>query len=62
MRTKRDVHEGRVWCPRRGEVDVETCFACIDVIDIVDDSEEGAVVCVPGRVARTRDEQLAIRW
>jgi hypothetical protein len=22
------VHDGRVDCPRRGDIDVETCFAC----------------------------------
>jgi hypothetical protein len=46
----------------RGEVDVETCFACIDTTAVVDDGEEGAIVCVPGGTARRRDERLAIRW
>ena len=62
MRTKREVHEGRVQCPKRGEVDVETCFGCIDVTDVIDDGKEGAIVCVPGGIAHTRDERLAIRW
>ena len=62
MKTKREVHEGRVHCPRRGEVDLEICLTCIDLGQVLDDGEEGAIVCVPGGTAHTRDEQLAIRW
>jgi hypothetical protein len=64
MRTKRYVNEGRVHCPQRGEVDIETCLCCIDVEDVFDGENGGAaaVVCKPGTVAKHRDERLAIRW
>jgi hypothetical protein len=62
--TKRYVNEGRVYCPKRGEVDIETCLACIDIEDVFDGGpgESAAIVCRPGTVAKRRDERLAIRW
>jgi hypothetical protein len=62
MTTKRYVNDHRVRCPQRGEVDVETCLLCIDLEDVVDDGDEGAIVCRPGTVAQRRDERLVIRW
>lgn len=62
MTTKRYVNEGRVLCPERGEVDIETCLSCIDLEDVVEDTDAPAIRCRPGAVAKRRNEQLAIRW
>jgi hypothetical protein len=34
MRVKLYVNEGRVNCPRRGEIDVDTCFSCGALRDV----------------------------
>ena len=52
MATKLVVVDGRVRCPRRGEVDVEECWFCLAVEDIRREGDDEVVVCSPG-FART---------
>ncbi len=30
---ERKVEFGRVWCPRNGDIDVETCFTCPQLVE-----------------------------
>lgn len=41
------IEEGRVSCPLRGDIDVETCFACAALISILGDGEPVYVSCSP---------------
>jgi hypothetical protein len=41
------IADGRVNCPVRGSVDVETCFACRALVTIMGDGEPAYVSCRP---------------
>ena len=58
MRTKRSVNEGRVNCPGRGDIDVEVCMSCADIVELRGEGGEDVVVCSPRVVAGTADPLL----
>ena len=62
MKVKLNVSEGRVNCPRRGEVDVDQCFACPELLDVRQDrAGDEIIVCEPRFKSHT-DNPLFIRW
>ena len=42
---KLNVDEGRVNCPRRGDIDVEICYSCPDLRDIRLEGALEALTC-----------------
>lgn len=61
MTTHRYVADGRVNCPRRGDIDVEECWFCLDVEDIRKEGDDEVVVCSPRATARASEDQLLFR-
>ena len=60
MKTRRYVSEGRVNCPRRGDIDVDVCVVCPELVDVRDE-DETFIEC-HGRARHEFDPLLIIRW
>jgi hypothetical protein len=45
MRIELIVDNGRVGCPRSGDIDVEGCFACADLVKIRNDADGRMTIC-----------------
>jgi hypothetical protein len=43
--TKLYVDDGRVPCPRRGDLDVDHCVGCADLRDIKTEKDEQLILC-----------------
>jgi hypothetical protein len=61
MRTRLNVNEARVHCPKRGDVDVETCWTCRNLEELRFEHGDEAVLCSPP-AARPIEDPLLIRW
>lgn len=44
---KQLIEGGRVYCPRRGDIDLEICLTCRDLETIVADQDPAFVCCRP---------------
>jgi hypothetical protein len=54
------VADGRVWCPFRGDSDLEECFRCPRLESVESGSAHGKVIC---RATRTPlDGEFSERW
>lgn len=47
MKVKLYVSDNRVNCPRRGDIDVETCWSCPNLGELAEERDKQVVVCVP---------------
>jgi hypothetical protein len=54
------IRGARVWCPLRGDSDVEECFRCPRLETVEGSSAEGRVICRASRALL--DGELAERW
>ena len=62
MKAKLYVNEGRVQCPRRGDVDVDVCLTCPELHDVrTDRNGEDVIFCTPA-IRPTRLDPLYTRW
>lgn len=61
MKVKLYVNEGRVNCPRRGDIDIDTCFCCQELVDVRRENDEEVIVCEP-RFVSPLESPLFIRW
>ena len=61
MRAKLYVSDGRVNCPRRGDIDIDTCFACAHLDDVQRDGDDEVVICTP-RVHPALDRRFFFNW
>jgi hypothetical protein len=41
------VNDGRVVCPRRGDIDVEICAVCPSLLDVRHQGDESYITCRP---------------
>ena len=57
MKTRRYVANGRVWCPIRGDTDLEACLSCGQARSI-DEGPRPSVDCV---LRRTWDVDAVVR-
>ena len=61
MKTKLYVSDGRVHCPRRGDIDVDTCIACEALRDIRREGDEEVLECRINRIG-TMEKLFLVRW
>lgn len=51
------VNDGRVWCPRRGDIDVDVCLRCPSLIGRPTMGGHDAIVC---RAATWADPEMGL--
>ena len=55
------IDNGRVQCPQRGDIDLDLCLLCPDLLDVTDDSEVPTLQC-QGRRPSGLLEMLLLVW